>query len=67
VRQFDSLVLSEVPGVVLCFFACVLRENGKGAFSRKAPQRYKLTSPPLRDTVVPLPSAKSSGSQKIRT
>jgi hypothetical protein len=62
VSRFDSLVFSEVPVVVLCFCA-----QGDGAFLRIAPQRYKPTSPPLRGSVAPQPSAKSSGSQKIPT
>jgi hypothetical protein len=61
-RRFDSLVLSEIPDVVLCLCA-----QGDGAFLRIAPQRYKPTSSPLRGTVVPPPSAKSSGSQEVST
>ena len=53
VRRFDSLVLSEVPDVALRLCA-----QGDGAFLHIAPQRYKPTSPPLRGTVVPPPSAK---------
>ncbi len=40
VRQFDSLVLSEVPDVALCLCA-----QGEGAFLRIAPQRYKSKEP----------------------
>ena len=39
VRRFDSLVLSEVPDVVLCLCA-----QGEGAFLRIAPQHYKKMS-----------------------
>jgi hypothetical protein len=64
VRRFDSLVLSEVPDVALCLCA-----QGDGAFLRVAPQRYKVKSKssPPRGTVVPPPSAKSSGSQEVPT
>ncbi len=50
------------PDVALC-----LRAQGDGAFLRIAPQRYKPTTPLLRGTVVPPPSAKSSWSQKVPT
>ncbi len=40
VRRFDSLVLNEVPDVVLCLCA-----QGEGKFLRIAPQRYKSKKP----------------------
>ena len=43
VRRFDSLVLSEVPNVVLC-----LCSQGEGAFLRIAPYRYKSNEPPAK-------------------
>ncbi len=43
VRQFDSLVLNEVPDVALCLCA-----QGEGAFLRIAPQRYKSKEPPAK-------------------
>jgi hypothetical protein len=38
----------------------------KGAFLRTALQRYEPTSPPLRGTVVPPPSAKSSENSRVQ-
>ncbi len=43
VRRFNSLVLNEVPDVVLCVCA-----QGEGAFLRIAPQRYKSKKPPVK-------------------
>jgi hypothetical protein len=42
VRRFDSVVLSEVPGVVLC-----LCFQGDGAFLSITPQRYNQRAPRL--------------------
>jgi hypothetical protein len=59
VRRFDSLVVSEVPDVVLCLCA-----QGEGAFLRIAPQRYKAKEPPAKGHRGPSTVSKINGEQK---
>ncbi len=60
VRRFNSLVLNEVPDVVLCLCA-----QGEGAFLRIAPQRCtNPKSPLLRGTFGPFTVSKGIGEPK---
>ena len=59
VRRFDSLVLSEVPNVLLCLCA-----QGEGAFLRIASQRYKSNEPAAKGHSGPSTVSESFGKPK---